>query len=288
MAKKIKRHISIILIITASLSLATTALAVTDGDFFHMSQPSDETGLVTLNAGNPNRTLSVSMDIEGLFIHGYRHFSVFGDAAPGDFVSLIIVTEVGYYIERWNVETNNLELHDTLTQQNEDFEEPMLVHSVSFIMPDPAVDIVVTAVIASDETQTIITPPATTTPMLGTPTQPETQISVVVNGSTLDLDVPPYLLDGRTLVPLRAIFEALGVVVDWDPEEQTIQATGGGTDVVLMIGSNIMFRNGVTSEIDVPPMIINQRTLVPARVIAESFGAGVDWDPTTNTVTITQ
>jgi hypothetical protein len=119
------------------------------------------------------------------------------------------------------------------------------------------------------------------------PTRPEHDIIVIVNGNTLYLDVPPFLVAGRTLVPLRAIFEALGAEVIWEPEIQEITAIRGETNIALMIGSNIMFRNGESSIIDVPPMILDGRTLVPTRVIAESFGAAVNWDAATSTVTIT-
>jgi iron complex transport system substrate-binding protein len=74
--------------------------------------------------------------------------------------------------------------------------------------------------------------------------------------------------------------------VIWDPEFQTIYAQKDDVAVGLMIGSNRMFRNGVSSLIDVAPVIVGGRTLVPTRLIAESFGATVNWDPETRTVEI--
>lgn len=95
------------------------------------------------------------------------------------------------------------------------------------------------------------------------------------------------IVEGRTMVPLRAIFEALGADVVWDKNTRTVLSARNGTLVELGIGSNILVKNGQDIEIDVPAQIMNGRTMVPARAVAESFGVAVEWDNHTRTVLLT-
>ncbi len=119
----------------------------------------------------------------------------------------------------------------------------------------------------------------------------EDNITVTVNGNKLNFDQQPIIKDGRTLVPLRAIFEALGAEVLWIEDEQAIAAQSGDTTIVMQIGKNQFGKmtssdNGVMYDLDVPPEIINGRTLVPARAVAEALDCSVNWDGNTQTVTI--
>jgi hypothetical protein len=114
----------------------------------------------------------------------------------------------------------------------------------------------------------------------------QSAIKVVLNGKQLQFDQPPIIEQGRTLVPLRAIFEALGAKVDWENSTQTVTAVKGDISITLQIGSNTLYKNGKGIHLDVPAKIVNGRTLVPARAVAESFGAEVSWDQDTQTVTI--
>lgn len=111
-------------------------------------------------------------------------------------------------------------------------------------------------------------------------------IMVTVNHVPVWFDQPPTIVNDRTLVPLRAIFEAMGAEVNWDPATRTVTATRGEDKLSLVIDTNIINKNGTDFEIDVPAMIIGDRTMVPARAIAESLGASVDWNPHTRTVII--
>ena len=111
-------------------------------------------------------------------------------------------------------------------------------------------------------------------------------ISVTLNGEALTFDVQPQLIDNRTMVPLRKIFEAMGAVVDWNDDTQTVTATKGNEKVVATINSKNVYINGETKTLDVPPMVIDDRTLVPVRFVAEAFGANVDWNESTQTVII--
>jgi len=116
---------------------------------------------------------------------------------------------------------------------------------------------------------------------------PTEGINVLLDGTALTFDVPPQVIGGRTLVPLRAIFEALGAEVNWNEANQTVTATKDTTTVVLTIGSTSPTVNGQTVTIDVPASVIGGRTLVPLRFVAESLGVTVDWNANTSTVTIT-
>ena len=119
----------------------------------------------------------------------------------------------------------------------------------------------------------------------------EDDITVTVDGSRLNFDQPPIIKDGRTLVPLRAIFEALGAEVLWLEDEQAVAAQKGDTTIVMVIGMNQFIKEidgdgGVLYDLDVPPEILNGRTLVPARAVAEALDCSVNWDGNTQTVTI--
>ena len=116
------------------------------------------------------------------------------------------------------------------------------------------------------------------------------EIKVMVDERTVEFDQPPVLMNDRTLVPVRAIFEKLGAKVDWNSETRTVTATKDDITISLQIDNEEMNVNsdGQSKKItlDQPPVIINNRTLVPVRAISEAFGAGVEWWPNTKTVAI--
>ena len=103
-------------------------------------------------------------------------------------------------------------------------------------------------------------------------------ISLTVNGKSIETQVPPTIIDGRTMVPVRDIFEACGAKVNWDENTKTITGEKGNTNVVMQIDSNMLFINEKVTEMDATPVIIDGRTLAPARYVAESFGGIVDWN----------
>ena len=111
---------------------------------------------------------------------------------------------------------------------------------------------------------------------------------ITTNGTSKALDVPAQIIDSRTMVPLRAIFEALGASVEWDDATKTVTSVKGDTTVKLTIGQASINVNGEDKALDVPAQIVDSRTLVPVRAIAESFGCDVAWDDPTKTVTITK
>ena len=111
---------------------------------------------------------------------------------------------------------------------------------------------------------------------------------ITTNGTAKALDVPAQIIESRTMVPLRAIFEALGASVEWDDATKTVTSVKGDTTVKLTIGQASINVNGEDKALDVPAQIVDSRTLVPVRAIAESFGCEVAWDDATKTVTITK
>lgn len=118
-------------------------------------------------------------------------------------------------------------------------------------------------------------------------TIPCSAIDLVVDGQTLALDVPPQVVEQRTLVPLRAIFEELGAAVTWDQATQTATATDGANEVRITLDSTTAYVNGEARALDVPAMAVDGRTLVPARFVAEALQAQVEWDQEAQAVRIT-
>ena len=116
---------------------------------------------------------------------------------------------------------------------------------------------------------------------------PKEEIKVFVDSTPLFFDVPPQIVNGRTLVPLRVIFEELEASVDWNEKTQTITAVRDNTTISLQIGNKVLMKNGVPITLDVPAQLINKRTMVPTRAIAEAFNAEVKWDSVAQTVLIT-
>ena len=113
-----------------------------------------------------------------------------------------------------------------------------------------------------------------------------------VNGETRTLDSPPIIKNGRTLLPIRAVVEALGGNVDWSSSDKKATVSLGKNTIELWIGKPQAKVNGTTKWIDdtnhkVVPEIINGRTMLPLRFVAESLGATVDWNGDTKTITIT-
>lgn len=112
-------------------------------------------------------------------------------------------------------------------------------------------------------------------------------IRVDLNGRFVDFDQPPVQINGRTLVPARAILEALGAEIEWEPGTQTVIAKRNGDVIRLQIDNPVPTRNGrALTALEVPGQIIGGRTLVPVRFFAENYQMDVKWDDITRTVMI--
>jgi hypothetical protein len=114
--------------------------------------------------------------------------------------------------------------------------------------------------------------------------------SYTLNGSTVTMDVAPYIKDSRTFLPLRYVANALGVAdsnIIWNPTSQMVTIIKGGTVLQLTIGSNTMMLNGATITMDTAPEITSGRTCLPVAWVAKALGASITWDATAQTATVT-
>jgi len=111
--------------------------------------------------------------------------------------------------------------------------------------------------------------------------------TVSYNGEKIAFDQIPVIENGRTLVPLRAIFEKIGASVEWNADTQTVTAIKGDTTISLTVNNATANKNGEAVSLDVPAKIINGRTLVPVRFVADCFGVNVEWDGIMQRVTLT-
>jgi len=113
-------------------------------------------------------------------------------------------------------------------------------------------------------------------------------VTVTVDGNAVQfLDQDPVIVDGRTLVPARGVFEALGAMVEWKGETKQISVTTEDTTVVLTLNSQEYNVNGDLRQLDVPAQLMNDRTMIPLRAIGEALGCQVEWVDETKTALIT-
>ena len=110
--------------------------------------------------------------------------------------------------------------------------------------------------------------------------------SMLVNGSTKPIPVPPFIERGTTMVPIRVISEALGATVQYDQTSKSIEIVLGEKQIIMQIGTKIMVVNGVKKSLTVAPLIKNSSTFVPFRAIAEAFDCDVKWASETKEITI--
>ena len=111
-------------------------------------------------------------------------------------------------------------------------------------------------------------------------------VTVILDERILEFDVQPIIMNDRTMVPMRVIFEELGATIAWDDATKTVTATKDGTVIKTTIGSTIMYINGITKEVDVAPVIVDNRTLVPLRFVSEALGCDVEWNDKNRTAYI--
>jgi len=110
-----------------------------------------------------------------------------------------------------------------------------------------------------------------------------------VNGVEKAMDVAPFIKDGRTFLPVRYVAEAVGVSEDnliWNQAAKTVTIMKGDRVAQLTIGSNILTVNGVQIPMDVKAAVVDGRTVLPLRYVAQALGAQVDYDEVTKTVSV--
>ena len=104
-------------------------------------------------------------------------------------------------------------------------------------------------------------------------------IGININGRRIRPDSAPELISGRTLVPIRAVAENLGYTVNWDAETRTVAMTkDGGNEIKITIDADELYKNSEKIAVDVPAQIIDSRTYLPLRAVAEAMDCRVEWD----------
>lgn len=104
------------------------------------------------------------------------------------------------------------------------------------------------------------------------------EITLSLDGTLIDCPVNPMIVNGRTMVPFRALFEALNVSVEWNEALQKVYAMSDDISIILTIGSDKMLVNSDVITLDAPAFISNGSTLVPARAVCEAMECDVKWD----------
>ena len=113
------------------------------------------------------------------------------------------------------------------------------------------------------------------------------EVYISVNGEDIENgDMPPVILENRTLVPARAVFEAMGAEVLWNGETSEVFISKGSHVVTIKVGNNTGYKNGSKFTMDVPPKIINDRTVIPVRAVSEALDCDVEWNGKTRYVII--
>lgn len=113
------------------------------------------------------------------------------------------------------------------------------------------------------------------------------EIQVQVNGNPVQFGAAqPVRVEGRVLIPLRAVVEALGADVKWDPSTQTVRGAKGSSEFTLRIGARQATVNGKDTTLDVPAQLISGATMVPLRFVAEALGAEVEWNAAAQQVVV--
>ncbi len=111
-------------------------------------------------------------------------------------------------------------------------------------------------------------------------------IRIEIDGKPLTLEVAPQIENGRTLVPFKAIFEALGLKIDWVAQQRIATAYNADMNVSVKIDAAYGNINGELIGLEAPGKIVDGRTLVPLKFISEAFGSEVAWDPNARLVSI--
>ena len=113
------------------------------------------------------------------------------------------------------------------------------------------------------------------------------RINVSIDGQLVNFtDQTPIIVNGRTLVPVRDVFETLGFDVDWDETARAAVLMNEDYHVVITIGMRMFMINGVMRTLDVPAQLIGGRTMLPIRAVLESVGYYVGWNGRTQTVIV--
>lgn len=111
-------------------------------------------------------------------------------------------------------------------------------------------------------------------------------ITVSVDRENIEFAEAPVIVNDRTLVPVRAILEAMGATVTWNDKDKTVTTKLGKTEVVMTLNKKEMRVNGKKVTLEVAPQLVGNSTMVPTRAVAEGFGLTVNWEAEARNVDI--
>ncbi|MEG2584222.1 MAG: stalk domain-containing protein [Oscillospiraceae bacterium] len=112
-------------------------------------------------------------------------------------------------------------------------------------------------------------------------------VTVYINNEILESDQTALIIDDVTMIPIRAVTEKMGCVVEWKEEEQSIRITNGDVDLTMNIGETTVYSgDGEQYTLAVPPFTMNDRAMVPVRFLSEQMGIPIAWDASTYTVNV--
>ncbi|HWQ21331.1 MAG TPA: stalk domain-containing protein [Clostridia bacterium] len=225
-----------------------TVYAATDGGLYRLTDVPSVSFQITASAPQGRGTVSPTAK----------------EVAEGDTVTFSLLADAGYHL--------------TVLSDN-GVSVTGLVRNNTYVLTGITADHVITAVF---EPIPIILPPVS--PHILVLTIGSSTMSV--DGLRTTLDTPPIIVEGRTLLPIRAVIEALEGNVSWDPAARKATVALGTHTVEIWIGSRQARVDGGYVTLDVAAMIVNSRTLLPLRFVAENLGCLVTWDPVGRTVTI--
>jgi hypothetical protein len=238
--------------------------------------PPDGGDKVTIPAIPPGNGRVVLKPIPAVPFHNTAYHILFG--------KLIVGTDRRYYLTRPGDDSEKISVSSSTIDLRPLVGKKVALVVSKLVRPNGQVEYVVRSalnlsgdlgVLLANDTGIIYT--ATTAP-----------ITVRWRGRAVAMDQAPILGNGRTLVALRAIGEALGARVQWDADTQTATVALGDRTVTVTAGSGeVVVLQGThqhTVEADVTPVVVNGRTMVPVRVLVESLGLQVEWNEATQTV----
>ena len=223
----------------------------------------------------------VNFENQLLYSYGENMLEYHGEILGMDFKPLVSLNQEynGYSLLNTEAYLPSSEIKDKIW---EDKERDIIVYFLGKKHEEPnynkSADIYQLLVVYTNETEINHKPVVVDEGRIPIYEKPE-KITTYLNNEQLNFDILPITENDRTLVPMRAIFEALGAEVEWENETQTATATKDGIKVSVTIDSNRMQKNGEEIKLDVPARLVgDSRTLVPLRAISEAFGCRVEWD----------
>ena len=223
----------------------------------------------------------VNFENQLLYSYGENMLEYHGDFLGMDFEPIVSLKQEynGYSLLSTEAYLPSSEIKDKIW---EDKERDIIVYFLGKKHEEPnynkSSDIYQLLVVYTNETEINHKPVVVDEGRIPIYEKPE-KITTYLNNEQLNFDILPITENDRTLIPMRAIFEALGAEVEWENDGQIATATKDGITVSLTIDSNRMLKNGEEIELDVPARLVeDSRTLVPLRAISEAFGCQVEWD----------